>query len=127
MSRGFLTGAIKSPSDIPEDDLRRRMPRFQEENFAANMELVKAVEELANKKDCTTAQLALAWVRTLSKRNGNPEIIPIPGASTEERVLENSKYLTLEESEMETLDAMLAKFEVSGGRYPKFMESSLEG
>jgi len=127
MSRGMLTGAIQSPSDLPEGDNRRHMPRFQEEHFATNLELVKAVGDLAKNKGCTSAQLALAWVRTLSKRNGNPEIIPIPGASTEERVLENSKHLRLEESEMQALDSVLAKFEVSGGRYPKFMEASLEG
>lgn len=127
IGRGMLSGEIKSPDDIPEGDMRRNMPRFHSENFAVNMELVKAVGDIAAKKGCTSAQLALAWVRTLSKRNGNPEIIPIPGATTEARVKENSVNLTLEESEMQELDEVVGKFRVVGGRYSKMAEAWLEG
>jgi len=123
----MLSGEIKSPSDLPEDDFRRHMDRFQPENFAINMELVKAVGEIASKNGCTSAQLALAWVRTLSKRNGNPEIIPIPGATTEARVKENSVNLTLNDAEMQALEEVTAKFKVIGGRYMPQAEALLEG
>jgi len=123
----MLTGEIKSFDDIPEGDFRKMNPRFQPENFDKNMKLVDSVKSMAEKKGCTPAQFAIAWVRTLSKRNGNPEIIPIPGASTEARVLENSKDLRLDDSEMKALDEILKNFKVSGGRYPKAMEAMLEG
>jgi len=127
IGRGMLSGEIKSPEDIPEGDFRRYMPRFQPENFAINLELVNEVGAIAAKKGCTAAQLALAWVRTLSKRNGNPEIIPIPGASTEARVKENGVFLTLEDSEMEALDEVVGRIKVVGGRYPKELAGHLEG
>ena len=114
----MLTGQIKSLDDLPAGDMRRRFPRFSPENFAVNLELVKQVEALASKKGCTTAQLALAWVRALGRRPGMPTIIPIPGATTAERVEENAKEVELSDVEMEEIDATLAKFEVKGGRYP---------
>src|SRR6476661_4376885 len=74
LGRGFLTGQITSPDDFPDDDFRKFHPRFQGENFAKNISLVREVEELAKDKGCTTAQLALAWV--LAK---GEDIVPIPG------------------------------------------------
>ena len=62
LGRGFLTGAIRSPDDFAEDDYRRNNPRFQGENFARNLALVDTVGRIAAEKDCTPAQLALAWV-----------------------------------------------------------------
>lgn len=115
----MLTGQIKSLDDLPKDDMRRRFPRFQPENFAVNLELVRQVEALAAKKGCTPAQLALAWVRCLGRRPGMPNIIPIPGATTAERVQENAKVIELSDAEMDEIDATLAKFEIKGGRYPE--------
>lgn len=127
IGRGILAGTIKSPSDIPAEDFRHHLPRFQPENFAANLELAKKVGDIASKKGVTSAQLALAWVRTLSKRNGNPEIIPIPGATTAERVKENSVDLRLEDAEMDALEEICKGFEVKGGRYPEAHSALLEG
>ena len=62
LGRGFLTGAIRSPDDFDADDYRRNNPRFQGENFARNLALVDTVTAIAAAKDCTPAQLALAWV-----------------------------------------------------------------
>src|SRR6059058_4547999 len=62
LGRGFLTGQFKSPGDFADDDFRKFHPRFQGENFAKNIALVREVEAMANEKGCTTAQLALAWV-----------------------------------------------------------------
>ena len=70
MSRGFLTGKIKSFDDIPEGDFRKTIPRFQPENFDNNLLLVKEVQNLAKQKGCTTAQLAINWVRTQSEKVG---------------------------------------------------------
>jgi pyridoxine 4-dehydrogenase len=113
----MLTGQIKSFDDIPENDFRRILPRFQPENFENNMKLVRELEKIAQKKKCTPAQLALGWVRGLSKREEMPEIVPIPGATTVERVLENSVEVELSEEEMDEIDLVLAKCEVIGDRY----------
>ena len=96
----------------------RHFPRFQPENFDINIKLVDQVEALAKKKGCTPAQLAIGWTRSLSKRPGMPVIIPIPGATTAARVQENSVVIDLTEEELNEIDATLAKFEVSGARYP---------
>lgn len=117
MGRGMLTGQIKSYDDIPDNDFRKHMPRFQPENFEVNLKLVKELERIAKNRDCTAAQLSLGWLRTLSKRDGMPEIIPIPGATTVDRVLENSVELNLTKEEMKEIDSILARFEVSGDRY----------
>jgi pyridoxine 4-dehydrogenase len=113
----MLTGQFKSFDDIPEKDFRRILPRFQPENFENNMKLVRELEKIAKKKKCTLAQLALGWVRGLSKREGMPEIIPIPGATTVERVLENSVEVELTQGEMDEIDSVLANCEVIGDRY----------
>ena len=115
----MLTGQVKSFDDLPEGDFRRILPRFQPENFDVNMKLVLKVERLAKKKGCTPAQLAIGWVRTLSEKGGRPQIIPIPGATTPERVKENSVQIKLSDEEMKELDSVLASFEVKGMRYPE--------
>lgn len=114
----MLTGQFKTLKDIPQGDLRKHMPRFQPGNFEVNLQLVEQVEKLAEKKGCTPAQLAINWVRCLSRRPGMPTIIPIPGATTAERVRENSKIIDLSDAEMHEIDETLARFEVKGGRYP---------
>lgn len=115
----MLSGQIKSFDDIPEKDFRRMLPRFQPPNFENNMKLVKKLETLAQKKKCTSAQLALAWVVSLSKKKGMPTIIPIPGATTVDRVIENGKAseVELNEEEMMEIDQILATCEVAGDRY----------
>jgi len=138
LSRGFLTGELKSPDDIPEGDFRKTIPRFQPENFHVNLEIVDEVKKLAKQKGYTTPQIAINWVRCQSKKvslpmwfldlgtdthtlqNGNPEIYPIPGATTEERVRENAKIVDLSDAEMAEFDAILKKFQVAGMRYPAY-------
>jgi len=117
IGRGMLTGQVKSFDDIPEDDFRRTMPRFQPGNFEINLKLVKELEKIANQKRCTSAQLAIAWVRSLSEKDGNPVIVPIPGATTEERIAENSKEIALSEQELSQIDSILKSFGVIGDRY----------
>ncbi|UPL03354.1 hypothetical protein LCI18_014288 [Fusarium solani-melongenae] len=115
MGKGMLTGEIKTLDDIPKDDMRRHFPRFQPDTFDINLKLVEQVQGLAAKKACTPAQLALSWCTALSRRPGMPVIIPIPGATTAERVAENSVQIELTDEEMDSIDETLAKFE---GRYP---------
>ena len=118
ISRGLLTGQIRSFDDIPEDSMMRYFPRFQPEAFDTNLQLVDQVEQMAAKKGCTPAQLAINWTRMISMRPGMPTIIPIPGATTAERVRENTKLVDLTDEEMAQLDATLAKFTTAGARYP---------
>ena len=127
MGRGMLNSQIKSFDDIPEKDFRKMLPRFQPENFETNLKLVKELEKIAKKKGCTTAQLALGWVRSLSKRDGMPEIVPIPGATTVERVRENSVEVELAEEEIKEIDQVLASCEVIGDRYHAAGMKSING
>lgn len=117
----ILTGQIKSRDDLSMFPMLLHFPRFSEENFDINLQLVRQVEQMAKKKGCTPAQLAISWTRCLSRRPGMPEIIPIPGATTVERVNENAVFVELTDQEMDEIDATLAKFDVKGARYPDWI------
>jgi pyridoxine 4-dehydrogenase len=97
--------------------MRRRFPRFQGEAFYENLKLVKEIEEIAKRKGVTPGQVGIAWIRALSAKPGMPVIIPIPGASSEKRVRENSKVVTLTDGEMEEIQQILDNFKVVGTRY----------
>ena len=127
LGRGFLTGEIKSPEDIPEGDHRRYMPRFQPGVFYQNLELVTELKKLATKKGCTAAQLGLAWVKQCSGKNGLPVIIPIPGATTVERVAENMIDVTLTDEDLDEIDAILKKAPVIGDRYGGSLAAMMNG
>ncbi|KAK3398082.1 NADP-dependent oxidoreductase domain-containing protein [Sordaria brevicollis] len=114
----ILTGQVKRREDLAKFPMLLHFPRFSEENFDINLQLARQVEEMAKKKGCTSAQLAISWTRCLTRRPGMPEIIPIPGATTVERVNENAVFVELTDQEMDEIDATLAKFEVKGERYP---------
>ncbi|GJC99627.1 aldo/keto reductase [Colletotrichum higginsianum] len=124
VGRGMLTGQVKTLDDIPHDDMRRHMPRFQPDTFGINIKLVEQVETLARKKGVTPAQLAIGWTVALSRRPGIPMIIPIPGATTADRVNENAKLVELTDEEMAEIDATLAKFEVVGAATLRVLPST---
>ena len=84
LGRGFLTGQITRFEDFAPDDFRRGISRFQGENFQKNIDLVAKVEELAKEKNCTPAQLALAWVLAQGE-----DIVPIPGTRRRKNLEEN--------------------------------------
>jgi len=115
LGRGFLTGKIKKPEDLPEDDYRRTTPRFQGENFQRNLDLVKRVEEIAHQKKCTPAQLALAWV--LAKGD---DIVPIPGTKRRKYLQENVAALdvTLTSKDLARIDEVAPHEAFAGSRYP---------
>ena len=114
LGRGFLTGAIKSPDDFEPDDFRRTHPRFQGENFARNLQLVAELQRLAQDRQCTPAQLALAWVLARGEH-----IVPIPGTKRRSRLEENigAVQITLAAEELASLDAMFPRESVAGSRY----------
>jgi pyridoxine 4-dehydrogenase len=119
LGRGFLTGQWKSADDLPADSYLRHLPRFQPDVFDENLKLVKEVEKIAERKGVSPVQIAVGWVLAQSKRNGLPEIIPIPGATTSERIRENMKPAKLNEEDMAALAEILKKFPVVGDRYHK--------
>jgi aryl-alcohol dehydrogenase-like predicted oxidoreductase len=114
LGRGFLTGRFRSIDDLAPDDWRRNNPRFQGENFQRNLELVERVETLAQKKRCTPAQLALAWL--LSR---GPDIVPIPGSTRAERVEENADAVSVELSREDLAALEPVGAAVAGERYPE--------
>ncbi|KAE8167221.1 NADP-dependent oxidoreductase domain-containing protein [Aspergillus tamarii] len=124
IGRGMLTGQFKKFDDVPQGSLvlSFNFPRFRRENFEKNVQLVEKVEEIAKKKGCTPAQLAINWTRALSRRPGMPTIIPIPGATTAERVEENSKLIDITDAEMAEIDDILTNFTPAGGRYPEHIQ-----
>lgn len=118
LGRGVLTGAVNSLADIPEGDLRHHFPRFKEENFQQNMKLINEVKELAARRGVAPAQIALAWVRSQSVKPGMPTIIPIPGGTTKEKVVQNmGGAQVLNDSELAEIDAILKDNVVAGSRY----------
>jgi len=127
LGRGFLTGQIRSRDDIPKGDFRLIAPRFSEENFPKNITLVDKLKAFADKKGCTPAQLALAWVRGLNGSKPGLTVLPIPGATKAERVEENSKIFDLTAEENKEIDSILKSIKIEGTRYPGAMMADLEG
>jgi aryl-alcohol dehydrogenase-like predicted oxidoreductase len=122
LGRGMLTGAYAKPEDFEEGDYRRNNPRFQGENFARNLELVEKVKSLAQKKGCTPAQLALAWVLAQGE-----DIVPIPGTKRRKYLDENVGTLgfSLSGNEIEEINQVFPLDAVSGDRYAEAMMSSV--
>jgi aryl-alcohol dehydrogenase-like predicted oxidoreductase len=116
LGRGFLTAKIRSVDDLAKDDWRRNMPRFEQENFRRNMELVEKIRALAAKKGCTPAQLALAWVLA---QGG--DIVPIPGTKRRRYLEENLAALDvrLTPEELAEIDSLLPRGAAAGSRYPE--------
>ena len=118
LGRGFLTGQIKSFDDFEADDYRRHNPRFQGENFDKNLQLVARIEDMAQSRGCTPAQLALAWI--LAR---NEDIVPIPGTKKVARLEENAGALniTLSPDDLAQLDDIAPHGVAAGTRYPEAM------
>ncbi|KAG1827030.1 NADP-dependent oxidoreductase domain-containing protein [Suillus subaureus] len=114
LGRGFLTGQIKRPEDIPEGDFRRSMPRFQEDNFKHNFAIVDALTAIARSKNVTSAQLSIAWVASLGKH-----VIPLPGSSHAKRTRENCAGgdVELSTEDVTEINSVINAAEIRGGRY----------
>ena len=118
LGRGVLTGALKTLDGMAENDFRRTLPRFSQENFEANMALVSALEAMAAEKDVTPGQLALAWVLAQGDF-----IVPIPGTTKIANLEKNvaAADIVLSADELRTLGDMLSPQKVAGARYPERM------
>jgi aryl-alcohol dehydrogenase-like predicted oxidoreductase len=114
LGRGFLTGQIKSQSDLGADDWRRSSPRFQGENFQKNLDIVHKVEQIAAGKGCKPSQLALAWVLAQGE-----DLVPIPGTKRRSYLEENVASLDLHFSsaELAEIEELAPKGSVAGERY----------
>jgi aryl-alcohol dehydrogenase-like predicted oxidoreductase len=114
LGRGFLTGTAKRAEEYPEDDYRRGDPRFQGDNFDANMRAASAVRDLAQRLRATPAQVALAWL--LAKGD---DVVPIPGTKRRRYLEENvaAVSVTLGGEDMAVLDRALPPETVAGPRY----------
>ncbi|MGY4398995.1 aryl-alcohol dehydrogenase-like predicted oxidoreductase [Sphingomonas sp. UYAg733] len=113
LGRGFLTGAIRSKGDLAgKDDFRVNLPRFADENFAANLSLVDTLAAIAKERGVTTAQLALAWVVAQGD-----DIVPIPGARKIPHLEDNVAAIDimLSDDDLDRIGAVMA--DVKGERY----------
>jgi aryl-alcohol dehydrogenase-like predicted oxidoreductase len=118
LGRGFLTGTLRSPGDFAPDDYRRSNPRFQGENFQRNLALADKVKSLAKEKDCSAAQLALAWVLAQGAH-----VVPIPGTRRVRNLDENLGALDvhLGPAELAAIDAVFPLGAPAGARYAEQM------
>jgi aryl-alcohol dehydrogenase-like predicted oxidoreductase len=123
LGRGFLTGTAKRAEEYPEDDYRRGDPRYQGENFDANMRAASAVNEVARRKGASPGQIALAWL--LHK---GQDLAPIPGTKRRKYLEENvaAAEVQLTPSEMAELDAALPPEKVAGPRYNERMMATVD-
>jgi aryl-alcohol dehydrogenase-like predicted oxidoreductase len=117
LGRGFLTAKITSVDELAKDDWRRGMPRFEQENFRRNIELVEKIRAFAADKGCTPAQLALAWVLAQGD-----DIIPIPGTKRRRYLEENVGALDirLTREELAEIDTLFPPGAAAGTRYPEY-------
>jgi len=125
LGRGFLAGDFKTPEDLKKaGDNRQNFPRFQEENFFRNIPIVDKVRQLAQKKNCTPAQFALAWVL----RRGR-DIVPIPGTRHVKYLEENvaAAEIGFSADEIKEIDAMFPEGVASGNRYYDRAMGALNG
>jgi aryl-alcohol dehydrogenase-like predicted oxidoreductase len=115
LGRGFLSGQIRTIDDLPEKDFRRGIPRFQEAHFYKNIALVKAIEAMAEEKNITSSQLALAWI--ISKG-----ILPIPGTKRRKYVAQNiaASNIELNEAELVKLESIVPLGTDTGNPYDEF-------
>ena len=114
LGRGFLTGQARRPAELSPDDSRRAHPRFQDQNFDANLARVHKLNELAKALDATPAQVALAWLL-----HQGPDIVPIFGTTSPDRLRENlaADGLELSPDVLERLDELFAVGTTAGARY----------
>ncbi|MDD0838441.1 aldo/keto reductase [Curvibacter sp. HBC61] len=114
VARGFLTGQVRDVSAFDAKDIRRAMPRFAPDTYAANLRLLDGVAEVAREAGCSLAQLALAWLLQRA-----PHIIPIPGTTRIDHLEENwgALQVRLNAAQMASLDQLINRHTVHGPRY----------
>jgi aryl-alcohol dehydrogenase-like predicted oxidoreductase len=105
LGRGFLTGRFSSPDDLPQQDFRRGLPRFQQDALRANLAIVGRVREVARRAGASPAQVALAWVLAQGRH-----VVPIPGTKTPQYLTDNAGAadIQLNAADLSDLDAISA-------------------
>ena len=119
LGKGFLTGKINEDTKFDDNDFRNVVPRFSEENRKANQALVDLLGKMAEERDATSAQIALAWL--LAQK---PWIVPIPGTTKLHRLEENvgAADITLSADDLKEIAEAVAQIDVQGARYPEEMQ-----
>jgi pyridoxine 4-dehydrogenase len=122
LGRGFLTGAIDADTTFADDDFRKGLPRFSEENRKANAQLVAVLGTIADGKGATRAQIAIAWL--LAQK---PWIVPIPGTTKLDRLEENvgAANIVLTATDLQAIDSALKAIEIVGDRYPAHLQKAV--
>jgi aryl-alcohol dehydrogenase-like predicted oxidoreductase len=120
LGKGFLTGTIDADTQFVSTDFRNVVPRFTEENRKANQVFVELVKSIANEKNATPAQIALAWL--LAQK---PWIVPIPGTTKEHRLIENigGSSIHLTKEDLVNIETASSKIIIQGARYPQSLQS----
>jgi aryl-alcohol dehydrogenase-like predicted oxidoreductase len=123
LGKGFLTGKISTDTKFDANDFRNKVPRFDEENRKANQALVGVIENFAQQKQATPAQVALAWV--LAQK---PWIVPIPGTTKLHRLRENlgAASLQLTPQDLRELETAASNVRVQGARYPEHLQKLVD-
>jgi aryl-alcohol dehydrogenase-like predicted oxidoreductase len=123
LGRGFLTGEVRRAEEYPEGDFRRGDPRYQGENYDANVEAARIVREIAAVTQAKPGQIALAW---LLHKGG--DIVPIPGTKRRKYLEENiaAEAVRLDPAQLKTLDEALAPGKVSGKRYADWIMATID-
>ncbi|MEJ2658575.1 MAG: aldo/keto reductase [Desulfobacterales bacterium] len=116
LGRGFLTGRIKSIEDLEEGDYRRNSPRFQKDNLEHNLGIIRRLEEIASAKQCSLAQLSLAWLLAQWQN-----IVPIVGTKHRKYLEDNLKALQvqLDKEDLAQIDQAAPIGAAKGMRYPE--------
>jgi aryl-alcohol dehydrogenase-like predicted oxidoreductase len=119
LGKGFLTGAISEKTEFDKTDFRNIVPRFSDEARKANQTLVDALGKIADRKEATKAQVALAWL--LAQR---PWIVPIPGTTKLHRLEENlgAANMSLTEADLKEIHDVVSAIDVQGARYPENLQ-----
>ena len=123
VARGFLTGALRDVAGLDAKDIRRGMPRFQPEAFAANLRLLEGYRAIAQQAGCSPAQLALAWLLAQGD-----DVIPIPGTTRADHLAEDlgAASVTLEAGTLAALDGLINQRTITGARYNGQSQSEVD-
>ncbi len=123
LGRGFLTGEVKRAEEYPQGDFRSTDPRYQGQNYDANMKAARVVRDIAAVKHAKPGQIALAWLL-----NKGEDIVPIPGTKRRKYLEENvaTEVVKLDPAQMQELDEALAPGKVSGQRYTDWIMATID-
>jgi aryl-alcohol dehydrogenase-like predicted oxidoreductase len=123
LGRGFLTGVVKRAEEYPDNDFRRLDPRYQGQNYDANVKAARMVYEIATARHAEPGQIALAWLLHKGR-----DIVPIPGTKRRKYLEENvaAETIQLDPAQMKALDDTLAPGKVSGQRYADWIMATID-